>query len=120
MTPARVSLAVAAACAALAGLVIVAFLVGFLCMVFIAYLMHWALSLQSEGAVFRIEDAIGKRGSVYERISASGMGRIQISLGGMVRELQAVSEGKETLESLKPVVVVRVIDSQTVSVQPVN
>ena len=100
--------------------VVVALAVGVVFMYLIAFFMRALLKLETDGIVFKIEDTIGTNASVYERIPASGLGRIQIHAGGMLREVQAVSEKGEVIDSARPVVVVRVVDSQTVSVQPVN
>lgn len=100
--------------------VIVASGVGAGSMYFTSSIMRMLLKLQDEGASYTMEMAVGKNASVYERIPESGIGRIQLHIGGMLREFQAVSEKKITLEPSTPVTVVRIVDTQTVSVAAIQ
>lgn len=97
-----------------------AFGVGALCMVGTAYLFSSVMRLQTEGANFELKDLIGKRTSVYERIPKGGVGRIQLNVGGMIREVRAVSDAPSNVESFQMVEVVDVVDTETVSVKPIN
>lgn len=83
-----------------------------------AYLFALALKLTSDGSVFSLESTVGQNASVYERIPAEGFGRVQMNVSGMLREIQAVSEKKIPIESFQRVTVTRVIDSETVAVEP--
>ena len=102
------------------GSVCVGFVVGAAFMYLIAYLIRGILKLESEGAVFRIEETVGKTASVYERIPEKGLGRIQLHAGGMIREIQAVSETGTALAPPASVTVVKVVDAQTVAVKLSN
>lgn len=80
-------------------------------------LFKGASMLVSQGSQFSVEKAIGKVGTVYQRIPANGRGRIQMNIEGATHEIDAVSESKCDIESHKNIKVVRVIDSRTVSVK---
>lgn len=95
---------------------LVAISVGGFAMIGTAYLFRVAYRCTSSGASYSLEEAIGKTGEVYERIPAEGWGRIQINVGGMVREVKAVAESKQDIDSFKRVQVVRVVDQDTVAV----
>ena len=76
------------------------------------------MKLQSNGA-FDINDAVGRVCDVYLRIPAGnqGMGKVQISFGGSVQELDARTAG-EMIPSGAKVRVVRVIDKKVLEVEP--
>ncbi len=82
------------------------------------WVMRGLLSLKAEGTV-RTYRALGQPGTVYLRIPGqkSGAGKIQINVQNRTVELSAVTEG-EALPTGANVVVVDVIDSNTVVVQP--
>jgi hypothetical protein len=85
-------------------------------MALIAWLFQLFSKLQSSGERFDITACVGQTANVYLRIPAEGKGRVQINVGGSQRELEAVSENHQPIESFKNVRVVRVIDHQTVAV----
>ena len=93
-----------------------AFAIGGLAMVGTAYLFRLAYRCTSNGASYSLEEVVGKTAEVYERIPAEGWGRIQINVGGMLREIKAVSEAKQDIDSFKRVEVIRVVDQDTVAV----
>ena len=97
-----------------------AFVGGTCFMLTIAYMFHLAFKLTSEGEKFSVDHTIGKTASVYQKIPASGSGKIQITINGMLREIQAISETKEDIDSFTKVLVERVIDHETVSVKPLS
>lgn len=100
---------------------LIALIVGVLCMFFTAYLFQAARKLVSKGTVFKIEDSVGKKASVYQRIPEQGKGRINLSVpGSNTRELDALSEDKKVIDSFKTVEIVKVVDHQTVSVREVD
>lgn len=74
------------------------------------------MRLESNGA-YRIKDAVGKVCSVYLRIPGgkTGTGKVQISLGGSVHELAAVTEGEEISTGTK-VKVLSLLDDETLLV----
>ncbi len=90
--------------------------VGALAMIGTAWLFRLAYRCTSDGATYSLAEIVGKTAEVYERIPATGWGRIQINVGGMLREVRAVSEDKQDIESFKRVQVVRVVDQETVAV----
>ena len=100
--------------------IIVAFLVGVLCMLITAYLFKLSGKLVSKGGTFNINTAVGKKASVYQQIPADGKGRINLNIpGSNTRELNAVSADHKDIESFKTVKIVKVIDNNTVSVKQV-
>jgi hypothetical protein len=86
------------------------------------YLVYWIMqslaSLQADGTV-RIGRAIGTPATVYLRIpgARSGAGKIQINLQNRTMEYEAVTEG-DALAAGARVVVVAVVNSETVEVRP--
>lgn len=95
-----------------------ALLAGSAVMVGTAYLFRLANKLTSDGSVFSLEQTVGQSASVYERIPAEGEGRVQMPVAGMLREIRAVSERKEPIESHQRVRVTRIVDQETVAVEP--
>ena len=77
------------------------------------------MCLESNGAV-DINDALGKEAEVYLRIPASntGTGKVQISLGGSIHEMPAITEGGE-IASGKRIKVTKVLDNKTLLVEEI-
>ncbi|MCB0328101.1 MAG: hypothetical protein KDD70_00520 [Bdellovibrionales bacterium] len=100
--------------------VLIALTVGITAMVVTALLYMWALRLASPGADFHIAETIGKSGSVYQEIPAEGMGKIQISINGFIRELQARCDTSEAVPSFSNVLVTGTLDNETVVVKRVD
>ncbi len=96
---------------------LLAWCAGFFTMALTAYLFKAALSLACEGDDFDLEKTVGLAAEVYQRIPAEGMGRIQITVNGILRELNAVSEEKQEIPSFTKVNVEKVVDSTTVCVK---
>lgn len=82
------------------------------------WLFRQMMKLQSNGA-FDINDSVGKVCDVYLRIpaEAQGLGKVQISLGGSVQELDARTTGAQIPSGAK-VRVRRVIDKKVLEVEP--
>ena len=99
-------------------LAVVAVVVGCLFVGVFLFLFRQMMRLQSNGA-FDINDAVGKVCDVYLRIPAAGqgLGKVQISLGGSVQELDARTEGEEPLSSGTKVRVLQVIDRKVLVVE---
>lgn len=99
------ALAIAAACGALA-----------------LYAVYWVMqalaSLQAEGTV-RLSRAVGQPATVYLRIPGqrTGAGKIQINLQNRTMEYEAVTQG-DAIPTGARVVVVGVVNPQTVEVRP--
>lgn len=81
------------------------------------FLFRQMMRLQSNGA-FRINDSVGKVCDVYLRIPANGqgLGKVQISFGGSVQELDARTDG-ELIPSGSKVRVLRVVDNNVLEVE---
>lgn len=99
-------------------LVIVSLLCGAAFVWMFLWMLRRVLRLESNGA-FRITDCVNQTCSVYLRIPAGrqGMGKVQVSFGGSVQELDAMSAG-EAIPTGAKVVVAEVIDHHTVLVKP--
>lgn len=98
--------------------VCLALLAGGIVMVGTAYLFKLANKLTSDGSTFSLQQTVGQSASVYERIPAEGEGRVQMSVAGMLREVRAISELKQPIESHQRVRVTRIVDDNTVAVEP--
>ena len=83
-------------------------------------MMRGLYALRAEGTA-RVYRAVGRPATVYLRIPAkgSGTGKIQINLQNRTMEYEAVSCGEEIPTGAK-VVVVDIVTSDTVEVQPVS
>lgn len=99
-------------------LCLAAVLVGCLFVGIFLVIFRQMMKLQSNGA-FDINDAVGRVCDVYLRIPAGnqGLGKVQISFGGSVQELDARTAG-EMIPSGAKVRVVRVIDKKVLEVEP--
>jgi membrane protein implicated in regulation of membrane protease activity len=74
--------------------------------------------LQSNGTL-SIDKAVGQEGSVYLTIHPGRSGQVQISFENRLRHLDAVSEGGDEIATGERVKVIRVINSNTLSVRKV-
>ncbi len=81
-------------------------------------IFKFAKKLRSSGNIFRIEDAIGKEGYVYQSIPKGGRGKISISLNHFTYEIDAISKHHEDLQSFMRVKIIEKIDDKTVVVTP--
>jgi len=83
------------------------------------FLRKKLMRLESNGAV-NIKDAQGKEADVYLRIPANntGAGKVQISLGGSIHEMPAVTNGDE-IPSGKRIMVTEVLDNKTLLVEAI-
>lgn len=77
-----------------------------------------AKKLRSSGSIYRIEDAIGKEGYVYQCIPKGGVGKISMSLNHLTHEIDAISHHAEDLPSFIRVKVIEKKDNNTVVVTP--
>jgi hypothetical protein len=86
-----------------------------------SYLMRQVLRLESDGTL-RIENAVGSPATVYLSIPAGqrGAGKVHLALQGRTLEIAALTSGDSSLPTGTPVVVVAVIDSETVEVLPTS
>ena len=98
-----------------------AMIIGAVAMFFVAWCMHLLINLRTEGTV-HIGQAMGEAASVYVPIppNEEGYGKIFVTLGNQTREYRAVSGEPEELSTGVSVVVVDVIDQETVKVKRGN
>ncbi len=90
-----------------------------LCMLFLTgAIMHYALLLQSAGSVFSNEQTIGLIATVCQRIPQHGFGKIQVIVNGATREMLARSYHQKNIESFTSVKIIKVIDTESVEVEP--
>jgi len=84
-----------------------------------AYLTRQILKLESDGSL-RLENAVGESGTVYLPVPAQreGYGMIQLALQGRTVELRAVSDAAAVLPTGAAVIVVALLDGDTVEVTP--
>jgi len=96
-----------------------ALVLGGAAMVGVAYATRAILRLEDDGSL-RVENAIGTTGSVYLGIPASrsGLGKIHVQVQSRLVEYQAVTSHSEPLPTGARVLVVDVVDSDTVDVVP--
>lgn len=93
-----------------------AFVGGSLALFTVALLFRWAKKLKSSGTVFRIEEAIGKEATIYQRIPFGGRGKISVSLNHFTHEIEAISNEEEDLPSFTLVQIIQKLDEKTVIV----
>jgi hypothetical protein len=99
---------------------VVALTVGLLTSIITAGMLHLTNRLTSHGANFRIEQTIGQTATVYQKIPGAGRGVVQLSVNGVLRELDAVSIDGQEIASFTNVFVEKVLDAKTVLVKPVH
>ena len=94
---------------------------GVLALVGTAWLSRLMLRLESDGSL-RIENAVGAAGTVYLTIpgAGAGQGRVQFPLQGRTVDLRAVTRENQPIPTGTPVIVVEVIDGDTVEVIPTS
>lgn len=93
--------------------ILTALAVGLFAVVVLGAVFKWAKRLRSPGAVFRIEDAIGKEATVYSRVPKTGVGKITLSLNHLTYEIDAVSHQGEELPSFIKVQIIGKLDDTT-------
>jgi hypothetical protein len=89
---------------------------GLIAVVATALIFKMAKKLRSPGAVFRLEEAIGKEAFVYQRIPKNGLGKISISLNNLTHEIDAMAH--EEISSFTQVQIVKTMDDKIVIVVP--
>ena len=96
----------------------VAFGAGLLSMYLVAWMMHILTKLHAEGNV-RIVQTVGANGTVYLSIPGNreGVGKVHVNVQERTMEYDAVT-ADEKLPTGMPVVVVGVVDNETLEVRP--
>lgn len=101
-------------------LLAVSILVGCAFVAAFLFVFRQLMKLQQNGAV-NIADAVGKACDVYLRIPASrtGIGKVQISLGGSIHEFDAMTDAPEAIPSGTKVYVSQ-LEGHALLVEPVK
>jgi len=100
--------------------IIIAFIAGIITMVATGLIFKWSLLLINPGSQFDIKKTIGQVATVYQRIPQKGLGKIQLEVDGMNREILAQSLNNNIIESFEYVKVLQVLDNETVIVEKIN
>ncbi len=81
--------------------------------------LFYLMSKLAENGTLKMNNAIGRLGEVYLRIPAQrgGMGKVQISVQGSVRTLDAITDDLETISTAAIVQVIDVIDDSILLVK---
>ncbi|WP_233379362.1 hypothetical protein [Maribellus sp. CM-23] len=81
--------------------------------------LFYLMSRLAENGTLKMNNAIGKLGEVYLRIPAQrgGMGKVQISVQGSVRTLDAITDDLDTISTAAIVQVIDVIDDSILLVK---
>lgn len=85
-----------------------------------ALLFKGAMAAVSQGAQFDITKTIGLTGTVYNKIYPNSLGKIQIDVDGVTREILARSASNSEIESFNLVKVIQIIDNEIVVVKEIN
>lgn len=88
----------------------------------VMYMFKWLAGMQQSGNINLQRSAAGCEGKVYLTIPASraGSGKVQITIGGAVREYDAVTENETPLKTGASIRVVDVVDANTLLVEETN
>lgn len=99
-------------------LMVVAVAVGIVLVIAVMYLFKWLSGMQQSGTINVYKQAVGCTGKVYLAIPASrsGSGKVQITIGGAVREYDALTDG-ETLATGANIKVLEALDDHTLLVE---
>ncbi len=81
-------------------------------------IFNFIKQFQSAGNI-ETENALGKEGNVYLTIPSNGIGKIQLSVQGRLREFDAISELKEDIPTGERVIVMRVVNDSQLSVSKI-
>lgn len=81
------------------GTIIIALGAGLIAMLIVSALFYFLGKMQDSGGTLKIINAIGKTGEVYIPVlgKSKNIGKIQITIQGTLREMQAVTKGKDDL-----------------------
>jgi hypothetical protein len=98
--------------------VLLAVLCGLLMMTLMATLFY-LMSRLAESGTLNMKNAIGKLGEVYLVIPANrkGMGKVQLSVQGSIRTLDAITDDTENIPTSSIIEVLNVIDDQILLVK---
>ena len=94
-----------------------ALMAGFFMMLLVGAIFYGASHVTSHGTVFQISEAIGLPAIVYQRISATDDGKVQVEVQGVTRELAARGRDGAEIDSFVHVRIVDAVDEHTVIVE---
>ena len=99
----------------------IAVVVGVGLVAIVMLLFRWLSSMQQSGNINLYKSAVGCTGTTYLAIPGGrkGEGKIQITIGGAVREYGAITEGPD-LPTGTRIRVVEVVDPHTLLVEAIN
>ncbi len=100
---------------------VISTIAGLLMMVITGYLFYFVHKLAENGKM-RVDNAIGQIGKVYLPIGAerSTMGKIHINIQGALRELNAITDDKETLPTGSVIKVTEIVGDETLLVEKLS
>ena len=103
-------------------LILVSALIGIALVAAVMYLFKWLAGMQQSGNINLQKAAAGCEGKVYLTIPAAraGIGKVQITINGAVREYDAMTENEEALKTGTPIRVVDTLDANTLLVEEIN
>ncbi|MBO4756518.1 MAG: hypothetical protein J5519_07150 [Bacteroidales bacterium] len=103
-------------------LILVSVIIGVALVAAVMYLFKWLSGMQQSGNINLQKSAAGCEGKVYLTIPAarSGMGKVQITIAGAVREYDAITESEQALKTGSSIRVVDVVDANTLLVEETN
>ncbi len=86
-------------------------------LVLVAYLLYWFAKLTKEGNV-NIQEALNQQGEVYLTIPAQrkGQGKVHITIGNSLREMDAVTNAKEPIVTGTKVIITDVLEGNVLVV----
>ena len=103
-------------------LILVSALIGAALVASVMYLFKALAGMQQSGNINLHKSAAGCEGKVYLTIPAAraGIGKVQITINGAVREYDALTESEEALKTGTPIRVVDTLDAETLLVEEIN
>ena len=102
--------------AGLALTIVSATIAGLLLVAAVMYMFYLMSRMEQSGNIDLKESAVGCKGTVYISIPERGIGKVQITIQGAVREYDAVTGG-ESISSGTPIKVTEVIDDSMLKVE---
>lgn len=101
------------------GTITIAIAAGLVVMLVVSALFYFISKMQDAGGTLKIRNALGKTGEVYIPILGKGknIGKIQITIQGALREMQAITKGKDDLPTGTVVKVVGALSNSILVVE---
>ena len=99
---------------------LIAFVVGFATMWCVAMIFSLLKKLTSDGAAFSMNQVLGCRAEVYQRIPANGQGRVHVTINGVLRELDAETKNDDDIDSFQVVKITDVKGESLVVVERIS